>query len=178
MPTASARLPALVALLLSLVGLGLNSGCSHYQLGTGTKDLGFSTVYIAPVTNEAAVPQATALVSRELRNSLLQDGRMSLAADEASADAVLSVALVHYARTFTAVQPNDTALARKFDLVLTAHCSLIDQRTGKPLFKNRPVSVTRQIYVDDGQNPAEYQALPQLADQLADRVSHAVLDVW
>lgn len=178
MPRLVARLSRWTSRLVLLLSLGLAAGCSHYQLGTGTEQLGFATIYVAPITNGAAVPQATALVSSELRTALLRDGRISLAPDAESADAVLSVDLTDYARTFTAVQPNDTALARKFDLALSATCSLVDQRTGQALFKNRIVRVTRQIYVDDGQNPAEYQALPHLADQLADWVAHAVLDVW
>ncbi|WP_221029033.1 LPS assembly lipoprotein LptE [Actomonas aquatica] len=174
------RLPSAASLLLlaclSLLGL---SGCAHYSLGTGaTEPLAFSTLYVEPVSNEAALPQAVALVTRELRTALLRDGRVTLAPDAASADAVLSVNLFDYGRTLTAVQPNDTALARKFDLALGAQCTLVNQRTGEPIFKNRTVRVTRQIFVDDGQNPAEYQALPHLADQLADWVAHAVLDVW
>lgn len=154
------------------------AGCSHYRLGTGSDRVSFETLYIAPISNEAAVPQAVATVSRALRSAVIRDGRVRLAADAASADAVLQVTLSDYGRTFSAVQATDTALARKFDLELIARCDLTDQRTGEALFKNRRIMVTRQIYVDDGQNPAEYQALPQLADQLADWVAHAVLDVW
>lgn len=171
------RLPRLVSLVVC-TWLGLGSSCAHYQLGTSAAPLAFESIYIAPVTNTAAVPQAVALVSRELRTALLRDGRVTLAADADSADAVLTVELTDYGRSFTAVQPTDTALARKFDLALGARCSLLNQRTGETLFDHRTVRVTRQIYVDEGQNPAEYQALPHLADQLADWVAHAVLDVW
>ncbi len=172
------RLQPLAKLLGLLVVLLVWAGCANYQLGTQAQPLGFTSLYVAPVKNDAAVPQAVALVTRELRTALLRDGRVTLADDEASADAVLTVELNDYGRTFTAVQPTDTALARKFDLALGARCSLVNQRTGQALFENRTVRVTRQIYVDEGQNPAEYQALPHLADQLADWVAHAVLDVW
>ncbi len=167
-----------VAMLACVVTLGL-AGCAHYRLGTGTEGkLAFERLYIAPVENQAAVPQAVAVVSRELRNTFLRDGRVTLVDSPAAADAVLTVNLEDYGRSYTAVQPTDTALARKFDLELVARCSLLDQRSGGHLFKDRRIMVTRQIYVDDGQNPAEYQALPHLADQLADWVAHAVLDVW
>ncbi len=172
------RLPCLASLVLGAALLGFSTGCAHYQLGTGARPLSFSSLYVAPVENTAAVPQAVALVTREIRTALLRDGRVSLTEDESAADAVLRIELTDYGRTFTAVQPNDTALARKFDLALGARCTLHDQHSGQPLFENRTVRVTRQIFVDEGQNPAEYQALPHLADELADWVVHAVLDVW
>jgi hypothetical protein len=91
---------------------------------------------------------------------------------------VLQIDLADFERTFTSVQPNDTALARKFDLNILARCTLTDPRTGQVFFENSEIRVTRQIFVDDGQNPAEYQVQSQLAAQLADRVVHRVLDVW
>lgn len=172
------RLRALTRfILIGWAGLILPA-CSHYRLGTGDGDPGFRSLYVAPVGNDAAVPQAVPIVSRELRDAFLRDGRIRLARSAESADAVLTVMLTDYSRSFTAVQPNDTALARKFDLALSARCTLVDRRTGEALFSDRVVSVTRQIYVDSGQNPAETEALPHLADQLADWVAHAALGVW
>jgi hypothetical protein len=76
------------------------------------------------------------------------------------------------------VQPNDTGLARKFTLTLGASCSLHDNRADKMLFENRPVSSHRDAYTEGGQLQSEYQTLPQLAESIADRIAHAVLDVW
>src|SRR5690606_34912431 len=96
----------------------------------------------------------------------------------ADADVILEISLQAYDRRMTAVQPQDTALARKFDVTLTAVCTLRDARTGETLFADRPVESTRQVFTDGGQLPAEYQTLPNIAQLLADRVLHAVLDVW
>jgi hypothetical protein len=153
-------------------------GCSHYQLGTGSTPLAFRTVFIAPVGNSAAVPQAVAPVSSAIRTAFANDPRVQLAATPESADAVIQVTLVHYGRDFTAVLPTDTALARKFEITLSATCTLINQRTGQTQFTNREIKSIRQIFVDGGQGPAEYQAMPQLADDLARQIAHAVLDVW
>jgi len=173
MPTFPAFLRlGLIALAASL------SGCAHYQLGTGAESPAFRTIYVAPVRNSAALPQAVATFSREIRNAFANDGRVQLASSAGTADAVLTINLTDFDRTFTSVQPTDTALARKFDLKITARCTLEDRRNGRILFADREIHVTRQIFVDDGQNPAEYQVQPQLAAQLADRVIHSVLDVW
>lgn len=173
------RLPFIVAFRLSWIAvLALTAGCANYQLGTGADTLTFRTIYVAPVGNSAALPQAVATFSRELRNAFANDGRVQLASSPTEADAVLTIDLARFDRTFTSVQPTDTALARKFDLSITAVCSLTDPRNDRVYFAGREIDVTRQIFVDDGQNPAEYQVQPQLAAQLADRVIHSVLDVW
>jgi len=156
----------------------LTTGCAHYQLGPGSDALAFRTLFVEPVKNSAALPQAVATFSREVRNAFVADGRIQLARTPAEADAILAIDLAEFARTFNSVQPDDTALARKFDLQITARCTLRDTRDGKIYFANQDITVTRQIFVDDGQNPAEFQVQPQLAAQLADRVVHRVLDVW
>jgi len=166
------RRGAFVALLALLA-----AGCAHYRLGTEGR-LAFATVYVAPVENDAALPQAAALIGTQLREALLRDGRVSLAASPEAADATLSVTLAGYGREVATVRPGDTGLARKFDLTLDARCTLRDNRTGRAFFEARPVSVRRQAFTDDGQLQSEYQTLPLLAAALADRISHAVLDVW
>lgn len=163
--------------LVGLVGLALLlAGCGHYRLGTPGA-LTFRTLYLPPVTNEALVPQAVALVSRELRSAFLRDGRVQLVESPESADTVLAVSLADYGRTATTALPDDTGRARKFDLTLEAEITLTRASSGERLLQRR-VAVTRQLFTDGGQLPAEYQTLPLLAQQLADRVTHAVLDVW
>jgi outer membrane lipopolysaccharide assembly protein LptE/RlpB len=167
----------------------LLSSCANYRLGTGAQ-LSFATLYVTPVANDALVPQAAALITRELRAAFLRDGRVQLVDSPEAADATLTLVLVNYGRNMTTARPDDTGLARKFDLMLETSCTLLDQRTGTPIFDKRPIAVTRQVFTDGdgfvvngrpapgGQLPAEYQTLPLLAEQLAQRVTHAVLDVW
>jgi hypothetical protein len=167
-------------------------GCAHYQLGTENK-LTFKSIYVEPVHNTAGVPQATALVTGQLRNALLRDGRIELASSPESADVTLAVDLHSYGRRVATVRRNDTGLARTFDIDLLADCTLRDNRTGKNLFAKRQITATREVFTTDApiernaagqpifvsrQSQAEYQTLPLLAESLADRVAHAVLDVW
>ncbi len=168
--------PGLIFSCLFALGL-LASGCAHYQLGTGSK-LTFQRLYVAPVANDTALPQAVALVSTQIRESLLRDGRVTLVSAEADADATLVITLTNYGREVATVRPDDTGLARKFNLTLEAKATLRDQRTGKLLFENRALSSQRQAFTDSGQLQAEYQTLPLLAASLAESVRNAVLDVW
>lgn len=166
----------LLPALLCLAGVGL-AACAHYQLGTRTK-LTFATLYVAPVENHAMLPQAQAIVATAVREALLRDGRVTLVSSPEAADVTLRVTLTGYNREMTAANPADTGLARKFALHLHATCTLTDNRAHRPLFAGRDVTVTRDAYTDSGQLQAEYQTVPLLADALADRVAHAVLDVW
>jgi outer membrane lipopolysaccharide assembly protein LptE/RlpB len=155
----------------------LITACAHYQLGTGGQ-LAFTTLYVEPVENKALLPQSAALVSTQLREAFLHDGRVTLVNDPAQADAVLHVTLTHYSRAQTAARSDDTGLARKFELTLLAVCTLRDKHTSKVLFENRPISAAKEAYTDNGQLQSEYNTLPLLATSLADAIAHAVLDVW
>ena len=170
----------------------LFSGCGHYQLGT-TGKLTFTTIYVEPVKDSANVPQASALFSTQLRQALLRDSRVQLSSSPDSADVTLSVDLRSYERQLATARRDDTGIARSLDINLSAVCSLRDNRNGQMLFERRTVEATREIFTSDApsehapdgspifvsrQLQAEYQTLPLLAESLADRVSHAVLDVW
>jgi hypothetical protein len=183
------RIPPTVAMryilpLCALLGLYLGTGCAHYQLGTSGK-LSFHTLYIPPVENKAQLPQAVAVITTQVREAFLRDGRVTLVNSVAEADATLTISLVRYVRDIATARPDDTGLARKFNLNLTALCTLRKTSDNTALFENRAIAVDQQIFAtatpqqaDSDQLQSEYQALPQLAAKLADKVSHAALDVW
>lgn len=168
-------LGSLVLLFLSCAFFG--TGCSHYRLGTGAAP-GFQTLYVEPVANRTLLPQSQPLVATRLRESFARDGRVQLANSAGGADATLVIVLNDYRREVAAVRQGDTGLARKFNVTLGATCTLRDNRSGKVIFENRPVSAVREVFTDSGQLQSEYQTLPLLADALAAKVVHAALDVW
>jgi hypothetical protein len=153
------------------------SGCSNYQLGTGTTAK-FSSLYVAPVTSDALIPQARVLVATQVREALLRDGRVTLADSPEQADAVLTIVLSSYNRQVVVSQQEDTGRARRFEVTLLAHATLVDTRTKQPYFTQRPLEVKRGIFTDSGLVPAEYDGLPLLAESLASETVHAVLDTW
>ena len=165
-----------VACLLSPI---LWTGCAHYQLGTGSSaKLTFHTLYVAPVENKTLLPEARTVTSTQLREAFARDGRIALADSPESADATLTVVITDYHREIAAVREGDTGLARKFNLTLGVTCSLRDNRAAKVIFERRTVSVQREAFTDSGQLQTEYQALPLLAESLAAKLTHTVLDVW
>ena len=165
------RLPLLLAATLLL------AACASYRLGTGTARK-FSTLFIAPVTTEALIPQARELVTTQLREAFTRDGRVTLVNLPAQADAVLQLSLTGYDRTVAVSRQDDTGHARRFDVTLRAQATLTDQRTKQTFFALRPLTAKRGMFTDSGLVPAEYQGLPLLAEQLANETVHAVLDTW
>jgi hypothetical protein len=163
----------------------LLNACAHYQLGTDGK-LAFTTLYVEPVENKTLLPQSVALVSTQLREAFLRDGRVTLVNSPEGADATLKVVISDYHREVAAVREGDTGLARKFTLTLGVTCSLRDNRAGKALFQDRAINTQRGAFTGEQagaifaseQLQSEYQSLPLLAESIADKVSHAVLDVW
>lgn len=186
-PRSLSRLPFLLVGLLAFLSA---TGCANYQLGTGSAPK-FSTLYIEPVGNKTLLPQSRALLSTQLRETFLRDGRVSLVNSPDSADAVLTVVIDDYHRDAVTAQRNDTGLARKFNVTLGATCTLRDNRAGKNFFENRQIVAVREVFTEGSeaesiaqplargnQLQSEYQTLPLLADTLAGKVVHAALDIW
>lgn len=153
------------------------SGCANYHLGTGAEPR-FQTLHVTVVKSDVLLPQSVALVTTQVREAFIKDGRVRLVDSAAEADAELTLTLEEYHREQTVARTDDTGLARRYDVVLQARASLLDRRDKKIIFANQPLKVTRGVLTDSGQLQSEYQTLPLLADQLAERALHAVLDTW
>jgi hypothetical protein len=153
------------------------TGCAGYHLGTGSTAK-FRTLFIAPITSEALIPQAQVLVTTQLREAFIRDGRITLVNSAEAADAVLNVTLAGYNRTVAVSRPDDTGLARRFDVRLQARATLLDNRTKQPYFSSRSLEAARGVFTDSGLVSSEYQALPLLAGLIASEAVHAVLDTW
>jgi len=167
----------LLRLLPATLAIVLLTGCAGYRLGTGSTTK-FTRLFIAPITSEALIPQAQALVTTQIREAFIHDGRVTLVNSAEAADAVLSVTLASYGRTVAVSRPDDTGLARRFDVTLQARATLLDNRTKQPYFSQRLLDAKRGVFTDSGLVPSEYQALPLLAELIASEVVHAVLDTW
>lgn len=163
------------------LGLGLavllTAGCTGYRLGTGSQ-LEFSSLHVAPVQMKALVPQAQPILTGAIRDAFIKDGRLALVSTPEASGASLQVIVRDYRRDVATVRPGDTGLARKFIVTLTVEASLVNPADGRVFFSGRVIEVKRDVFTDSGQQQAEYQILPLLAQDLADKLTHAVLDTW
>ena len=171
-----------------LIGLLFSSGCQNFQLGSPAAYT-FETLYIRPATNDSFAPQAQALLSGQLRDTFISDGRIRLVTNTDDADAILDVNLTEYDRDTAARDSDDTIIAQDFDLNLTAEISLYNQATGKPYFERRRLIETSNAYVDNPYRQSdqlatqsflqsEFQAMPRLTRDLARQIADEVLSPW
>jgi hypothetical protein len=172
--------------LLLLVVLSLASGCAAYQLGAPA-ELPFKTVYIRPASNHSYAPQAQAIVSSQLREHFIRDGRLKLVTSAKAADAVLTVNLTDYKRRGGARRSTDTVVASDFVTSLSADISLYNSYKGDYFFENRRISDHTRTYIENpyatglstqAYQQSEYQAMPVLARELARKIADEVLSVW
>jgi hypothetical protein len=165
-----------------------NSGCNSYQLGNPV-ELPFKSIYIKPVTNDSFAPQAQALLSTQIRDAFIRDGRTKLVTSRDAADAVLIVNLTEYNRYAAARQSFDTTLASSFLLTLAAEVSLFNQNKGSYYFQKRMIQKSSSAYVEDPYATtaasqtqdflqSEYQAMPRLTEDIAHRIADEVLNPW
>lgn len=173
--------------IISSVTLLLWSACASYKLGThGT--LPFESIYIVPAKNESFAPQAQALVSAQVREAFIKDGRVKVLSSIESADVVLELTLSDYDRNVGARLRADTVAARTVNLGLTASVSLFEAENGVPVFELRQISQTTTVHSD---NPyagstrqqqsyiqAEHNAMERLARGIARKITDEVLSPW
>lgn len=180
--------PVRSILSVTLLLLIFLSGCRSYQLGNPA-ELTFQTLYVKPVQNASYAPQAQALLSSQIREAFILDGRLQIVTNEADADAVLLVDLKDYRRSTAIRERADTTLGRSFDLTLEAQVALFDQTSGRYLFQNRRISERSAAFVDNpyaaagAPSPqsfaqAEYQAMPRITRDLAQKIADEVLSPW
>lgn len=177
-----------ISTLSSVLALALCGGCASYHLGSPAEPE-FESLYVRPAQNESFAPQAQALVSTQLRQALIRDGRIAIVSDPAQADAILEVTLTDYSRSAAARQSTDTVTAQNFDLRLDAQLSLYNQNSGNYYFQGRQLSERSSAYVEnpyadpsalntDSYIQSEYNAMPRLARGLARKIADEVLSPW
>lgn len=173
----------------SLILLALFSGCASYKLGAPT-ELEFESIYIRPASNDSFAPQVQALVSAQIREAFIRDGRVKLLSDESEADAVLSVNITDYERNAGARNRQDTVSARTFRLTMYAAISLYNANQGDFYFEERNISENTSVYSDNpfvsaedfeqrqAYNQAEYSAMTRIARGIARQIADEVLSPW
>ena len=188
MKTLPNALHACMIAVLVFFTLALIGGCNSYKLGNPVA-LPFESIYIKPVSNDSFAPQAQTLLSTQIRDAFIRDGRTKIVTSREAADAVLITNLNEYNRRAAARQSVDTNAAASFRLVIAAEISLFNQNKGDYYFQERIIKESSSAYVNNlYATPAvaqtqdflqmEYQAMPRLTQDLARRIADEVLGTW
>ncbi|MGB0408434.1 MAG: LPS assembly lipoprotein LptE [Opitutales bacterium] len=173
-----------------LVGAGLISlaACKSYQLGHPT-ELPFETIYVQAATNDSYAPQAQALISSEIREAIIRDGRVKLVAGQNDADVILYVNLTDYKRQAGTRDQDDTEVAQDYAITLEAEIALYDPRNDTYLFKSRTVGEHTTAYAGNpyadsgvlqtgGLIQSEYQAMTRIARGMGRKIADETLSAW
>ena len=166
--------PSALFALLGLCAFFL-CGCANYRLGTHA-NIPFSSITIEPVANDTFAPQAQALLHQQLADSLAQEKDLRVLGSDGQA--TLVVRIVRYEKNVTATRSDDTVLGSSYQIEMTANCTLIDNRTGQPYFRDRPIYVSADSYASSGYSSSEYQTMPILTRELARKIKEAVVSTW
>ena len=161
---------------LVLLAIFACSGCMHYSAGIGTS-LKFSKIYVAPVRNDSFAPQAQALLTRQLRHKLSSYPGMSLASTQQGA-AVLDVTLTDISYSAETIDETDSEKAKTFEIKLSAQCSLFGGSDDHVYFQDIPVSAGIECYAFKDFQAAKYQLMPQITEQLAEKIVQLVCHTW
>ncbi len=163
--------------LLGLLASLLLGACSSYQMGTPV-DLPYTSISIAPPKNFSTLPQIEAPLNAALRKAIQQSGALKLSTDSQT-DAILEISILETRRNIAAVNSSDVGRGRKFELVIDLELSLRKAGTDDQYFlEARPLSIKQDIFADSGLVDAEYQAIPEVSRQIAERVAEILADRW
>lgn len=149
-------------------------GCS-YSLG-GLGEMPFSTIEISPIVNEADLPQAQAMLARDVADVLNREPKLRTVIERGEAD--LKIVISDYSRTISAKSARDSVLASTQKLTLKLKCSLQNTRTGKYYFRDRSVSVSTDVYTGTSPGLGEPQSFPVLSREAARKIRDMITSVW
>lgn len=153
--------------LAALIGV---CGCAGYRLGPPSGATAREkSVQVNPFANQTMQPRLTDVVTSQMRKEVQRDGTFQLAT-HGDGDIIVTGSLTKYDRLEVTFNPNDILTVRDYRLSLTAHVTARERSSGKVLL-DQPVTGYTLIRVGTDLVSAERQAMPLLAQDLAQNVT-------
>ena len=165
------KLPALWAAAFLL------GGCAGYHLGpVNGEAAGDKSVEVLPFNNQTLEPRLGDAVSQALRERLQSDGTYRVVNGEG--DIVVSGVITGYSRRGLSFLSSDVLTANNYQVEIVAHVIARDSTTGKVLL-DRNVKGSTLVHVGSDLADAERQAMPLLAEDLAQNVTQMLAEgMW
>jgi hypothetical protein len=151
------------------------TGCLGYHVGpTGGHVAQARSIQINQFVNKTLEPELNDYVMISLREHFIQDGTYRLDTHD-KGDVVLNGVITSYQRTGISVQPTDVLTVLDYNISLTVKITARERGTGKVIFDG-PVTGQTAIRAGSDLTSAERQAIPQLTDDLAKKVTATLVD--
>jgi hypothetical protein len=162
------------ALNLSLTAFFcLLAGCAGYHLGPVNGAVaGDKTIQVMPFNNQTLQPRLGDALTQSLRQRIQQDGTLRLAT-HGNGDLVLTGVVNQYSRLAIGYLSTDAVTPEDFQVQVTAHVTVRDSVSGKLLI-DKDVNGFTLVHVGADLASAERQALPQLANDLAENINELI----
>ncbi|MCX7825856.1 MAG: LPS assembly lipoprotein LptE [Verrucomicrobiae bacterium] len=170
-PMSGAIAPTLAVALLAVLCCG---GCA-YRLGP-TSTLDIKTVAVPNFKNQTTEARISVPITNAVIKRLQSDGSIRVVSED-TADATLTGEIVSWQRTPVRYNIHNAYVPSQYQLVVTAHVVLTNNRTGKRIFDTHIAGTTSYFFGDDLAQ-AERQAMPLAADDLAKRITDRIVDAW
>jgi hypothetical protein len=162
------RFPAWCAAIFLL------GGCAGYHLGpVNGETAGDKSVEVLPFNNQTLQPRLGDAVTQALREQLQVDATYHLA--PGPGDIVLTGVVTSYGRAGLSYSSEDVLTASNYRINITAHVKARDSSTGK-LLMDKDITGYTLVHVGTDLASAERQALPILAQDLAQRVTEQLAE--
>lgn len=164
--------PDLFCWLLIVV---LLNGCAGYRLGPSNGlSAGARSIGVMPFENETFQPRLSTDLAQALRDHLQQDGTYELDTS-GSPDILLTGRIVDFQRRPISFNPRDVRTVQDYGLKLVTRVEARERMTGR-LLLDREVEGYLPIRTGTDLASAERQASPQLADDLARKITSLLVD--
>ena len=149
--------------------------CAGYQLGpTNGVVAGSKSIQVNLFQNTTIEPRLTEPVATALRRTIQQDGTFRLAT-KGDADIIVEGAITQFDRSGVTFDPRDVLTVRDYELRMTATFTAKETATGRVLLSSTEFGRTT-IRAGSDLPSAERQAAPLLAQDLAQRITAALVD--
>lgn len=159
---------ALPIIFSGLVAL-LLAGCASYHLGpVNGVPPGEKSVQVLPFNNQTLQPRLGDALTQSLRQRLQVDATYRLATSS-TGDIVLTGVIRQYSREGLGYLNTDVSTPQNYQVRIIAHVTARERATGKLLFE-RDVPGHTLVHIGSDLTSAERQALPLLADDLAQNI--------
>jgi hypothetical protein len=153
----------------------LLGACAGYKLGpTNGVSAGSKSIQVNLFQNATSEPRLTEPVATALRRTIQQDGTYRLAT-KGNADIILEGAITQFDRSGVTFDPRDVLTVRDYELRMTAMFTARESVTGTVLLSSTNFGRTT-IRAGSDLPSAERQAAPLLAQDLAQRITAALVD--
>ena len=163
-------------IILSGFAAVLVAGCAGYHLGpVNGASAGAKSIEVQPFNNQTLQPRLGDAITQSLRERLQTDATYRLASRGGSGDVVVTGVVREYFRQGLGFLNTDVTTPENYRVDLVVHVIARDRLSGKTIL-DKDVKGHTFVHIGDDLASAERQAMPILAEDLAQNISELLTE--